>query len=416
MTSTRFSLLLSLFALLATPAVADTTYAVTGEDMAGTARVMDDGEVLVRYRVFNKDGNTSHQVRGNVTARTETQLDFRWEELIDRSNMVRRLTFWRPRSFESVFHDVSLSADSNGHLTGEVEGRTQTWVAQENTRDMVVLVVPGLSTNLWNQYGVPYLDENMEALRARGLDARRLTINTEESIAVNSAEIAREIRHEISRGKRVLLLAHSKGGADTVTALSDPANRDLLPWIAGLIAIQPVYGGSPVADLVGSDHILQATADQAFERILPAINKEDDTGDRAAVRDLRSASRQALLAQWPFPVDEIPVVCVRGYFSGRPMWKPRHVLRKPLWMFQYYLEWKDNLQTDGLVSLEWQRIPGADVEITLADLDHFEPGFRGESPHSPAEVTNTGINAILPLLQARPAPRRHAIDQALGAR
>jgi hypothetical protein len=261
--------------------------------------------------------------------------------------------------------------------------------------------VPGLSTNLWNQYGVPYLDENLAALAARGLEARRLAINTEESVARNASEIAREVRAEVARGKRVLLLAHSKGGADTITALSDPANRDLLPHVVGLMAIQPVFGGSPIADLVGCHSLIQASVDQFFERALPVINRVDDEGSRDAVRDLRSETRQALLRRHPYPVGDVPTVVLRSSFSGRPMFRPRHVLRKPLWVFQKYLEKTAGTASDGMVSLEWQRIPGAAAELTLEDMDHFEPGFRGESPHTPATVTNQIVDRMLEVLSTR---------------
>jgi hypothetical protein len=390
---------LALVLALALPAAAQ-EYGVSGENVAGRASVRPDGSFTVRLTTFSKDGKKTSELSGRVVGRSARDLTISYDRVVstDRSfiDVIRGVPATRRERATT-----KLLAAGRG-WNGEVDGVVQTWVDQSAIgADTVILVVPGLSTNLWNQYNVPYLDENLAALTARGLTARRLAINTEESIAVNAAAIAREVRAEIARGKKVLLLAHSKGGADTVTALSDPANRDLLPKVRGLMTIQPVYGGSPISDLVGSNCIIQASVDQFFERVLPVVNRVDDEGSRDAVRDLRSETRQALLRAHPYPVDRVPTVVLRSSFSGRSMWRPRHVLRKPLWAFQKFLEKTKGTQSDGMVSLEWQRIPGAAAEITLTDMDHFEPGFRGESPHSPCKVTNLLVDRTLEVLQGR---------------
>lgn len=387
----------ALLVALACPALAD-ELAISGEDVAG--RVELDGDRFhAHLTTFSKRGQVQRDVEGRVVRRTADALTIAYDVERPAGRGFVDVLLLRPEPTRRETETVTLRARGGG-WEGVVGGVEQRWVPQGALDDLVVLVVPGLSTNLWNQYGVPYLDENLAALRARGLEARRLAINTEESIAVNAAGIAREVRAEVARGKRVMLLAHSKGGADTITALSDPANRDLLPHVAGLMAIQPVYGGSPIADLVGSSCAIQAFVDQFFERALPVINRVDDEGSRDAVRDLRSETRQALLRRHPYPVREIPTVVLRSSFSGRPMFRFRHVLRQPLWVFQKYLEKTAGTQSDGMVSLEWQRIPGAAAEITLQDMDHFEPGFRGESPHSPATVTNQIVDRMVEVLAA----------------
>lgn len=394
----RHVALLVALASAITPALAE-ELAVSGKDVAGRVE-LEDGRFRARLTTFSKRGQAQRELRGRVVRRTATSLTIAYGVEREGDRGLVDVLLLRPGAPERATETVTLRA-CDGGWEGTVGGVAQRWVRQGALDDLVVLVVPGLSTNLWNQYGVPYLDENLAALAARGLSARRLAINTEESVAVNAAEIAREIRAEAARGKRVMLLAHSKGGADTITALSDPANRDLLRHVAGLMAIQPVYGGSPIADLVGSNCLIQGTVDQFFERALPVINRVDDEGSRDAVRDLRSETRQALLRRHPYPVRQIPTVVLRSSFSGRPMFRPRHVLRKPLWVFQKYLERTQRIQSDGMVRLEWQRIPGAAAEITLQDMDHFEPGFRGESPHSPATVTNQIVDRMVEVLGAR---------------
>lgn len=390
---------LALVLALALPAAAQQQqFAVSGHDVAGRATVGSE-----RFRLdlttFTKDGPTSRTIEGDVVARTPARLELSYRDEVKEERGLVDVLLFRDAAVRRVTVMTTLTLQ-DGAFAGTLAGVEVRLVAQRHLEQgTVVLVVPGLSTNLWNQYGVPYLDENLQALRARGLEARRLAINTEESIARNAADIAAEIRKEVARGKKVLLIAHSKGGADTITALSDPRNRDLLPHVRGLMAIQPVYGGSPIADVVGTSCVIQATADQFFERVLPKINRVDDEGSRDAVRDLRSETRQALLRQHPYPADRIPTVVVRSSFQGRSMWKKRHVLRKPLWVFQNFLLKTKGIHSDGMVSLEWQRVPGARREITLLDMDHFEPGFRGESPHSPCKVTNALVDAMAEVLR-----------------
>ncbi len=389
--------LLALSAVLAAAGVASAqveALAIQGDDVAGRVEVDPETRaVRLAFVTFGKDAAPARTIEGRLLARTSDRLRFDYER--DQAGFVpflRDLVGPRPRERVAV----ELRRGTDGALAGEVEGKAQRWVTSPPVPDdLVVLVVPGLSTNLWNQYGVPYLDENLATLRARGLEARRLAINTEASVADNAAQIAREVRREVARGKRVLLLAHSKGGADTVTALSDPALREVLPRIVAFGAIQPVYAGSPVADLVGRSRVFQGVADKAFEALLPRVNRETDMGDRDAVRDLRSSARQAALARHPFPADLVPTVVIRGHFTGRSAFRPRHVLRKPLFVLQQLLERRHGIASDGLVSLEWQRIPGARAEVTLENIDHFEPGFRGESPHTPCKITHQLLDLAL---------------------
>ena len=390
---TRATLALSLFASLALGAAAqDATYSVQGDDVAGRATLQGD-RLQVEATRFSKRARKGEpfQLSARVTRRDARGLGLSWS---------RQSGFLGAMFGDGQEQVTAELASAGAGWAGELEGAQVRLVPEQAPlKDLVVLVVPGLSTNLWNQYGVPYLDENLAVLKARGFEARRLAINTEEAVAVNAVVIADEVRGEIARGKRVLLIAHSKGGADTITALSNPANLDLLDHVVGLIAIQPVYAGSPVADEVGKSGLVQGLADKAFECIFPLLNREDDRGSGLAVRDLRSEARRALLELYPYPADRIPTVVIRGHFSGRaPVKFGRHVLCQPLVGLQVFLEKRRGLQSDGMVSLANQSIPGAVAEHTYADLDHFEPGFRNESPHTPAAITGKALDLMLPRL------------------
>ncbi|MCA8923570.1 MAG: hypothetical protein KDD82_17265 [Planctomycetes bacterium] len=331
---------------------------------------------------------------------------------------------------------ATLTPGADGAFCGTLLGREVSSAPAPDTSDLVALVVPGLSTNLWNQYGIPYLDENLGVFAARGIEARRVAINTEVGVDENAATIAAALREVVAQGKRVLLFAHSKGGADTVTALTDPANADLLPQVAGFVAIQPVFSGARISDGIDSGELIafvtkvrheklakvaekavRSATNAAFEHLLPLLNREDDHGSRLAWSDLRSADRQAALAARPFPADRIPTVTVRSSFSGRRLLRMelpdgerkfrlgKNALRTPLVVFQRFVEGHYGEANDGMVSLSAQAIPGAAADVVYENLDHFEPGVRGESPVTPSRLTQDALDEVLPRLKA-PAVER----------
>lgn len=294
---------------------------------------------------------------------------------------------WKPISQTRVA-DL-LPTGTGSALAGEIDGTLQTWTPRIKAQDRwMVLAIPGLSTNNWNKVGIPYLDENLRALKARGLKGRRVEIKTEDGVRKNAAVIADEIRAEAAQGRKVVFLAHSKGGTDVTAALA--LYPELRQHVVGVIAIQPVYGGSYVADLVNEKKILRGSMALVFEKVFK--------GQREAVIDLTHESRAAFTAAHPYPADLIPTVVIRSTFS-------RKLSKSALWSPQKYIAARHKLASDGLVTMADQAIPGAAKTIFFDDLDHFEPGVRLESPHKPIDVTNAGLDALQAVLAARGTPQ-----------
>ena len=409
----RRAALASLLLALTAPALAQDVYDVTGPDLVGRAELTrvscrTDGSEEVRValtvRRFGKKGAEQALEGPGVIAKDGT-LTWSYRAPDGRHSIADwlRNPAWgsapmRPKT--STFESTLRPAD--GALKGLVEPLGGlTWRAAFDARGYVVLAVPGLSTNQWNRVGIPYLDENLEALRTRGFEGRRLEVKTEDSVATNAAFIAREVRIEAARGRRVIIMAHSKGGTDTTAALA--LYPDLRSMVAGVIAIQPVYNGSPVADLVASNRALTGATRLVFEK---AFN-----GELGAVLDLTHEARKAFVAAHPYPVSEVPTVVIRSTFDRR------FPSKSVLFANQKLIERVVGEGSDGMVTLADQRIPGA-VHVTLTDLDHFEPGVRVESPHSPVEVTNLGLAKLLPLLGRAKRPTASGatvpFDRALG--
>lgn len=409
---TRTPVLTALLILLVPSLAAADTLAVSGPNLAGSALVTrtagDHVQVEVRTQTFGKKG--AEQTLTGEGTWTRDELRWSYQEEVDpgfwrgvagwlRDPFGRRPVAPTTKTIEVVLHRAGDA------WQGEVAGAAQTWRAQGDTSDLVVLAIPGLSTNNWNEVGIPYLDENLDAMRARGLEARRLAIKTEDSVAANAEFIAREIRAEAARGKRVVIFAHSKGGTDTTAALA--LYPDLVPLVAGVVAIQPVYGGSPVADIVGSSRVLTGSVKLVFETVFK--------GSRDAVLDLQHDTRAAFVAAHPYPASQVPTVVIRSSFDRK------FGSRSVLFPTQKLIAWRDHAASDGLVIPRDQVIPGAVATLDYRDLDHFEPGVRGESPHLPVDLTNAALDAMLPRLkpaaQASTAPAAtagRAFDRPLG--
>ena len=355
--------LLAVVSLIALPALG-TEYVITGPDLAGHANVSPGTDGKVRIKVGLATFGASRRQLGYEGTGTTTAaglIGFVWE----------------------AGRAVTLKPDGKGGYTTTLEGRAQVWTALPRpAAGYAVLAVPGLSTNVWNHVGIPYLDENVQALQAMGFQARRLAIRTEEGVDKNAAFIATEIRNEVQRGMSVILFAHSKGATDALAALAiDPA---LAALVAGVVAVQPVFGGSPVAQVIEKHRLLDKAVKAVFEGVFK--------GQLAAVNDLSFADRAAFNKLHPYPAASVPTVVVRSTFH-------RQVSKSVLFANERLITLETHQPNDGMVELKDQSIAGALQTITLDDLDHFEPGLRNESRHSPVEITSRGVLALLEAMQ-----------------
>lgn len=381
-------------------------YEIRGERLSGRVRVKADKARLTLLRDKAKESETLEaaaeslpsggiRLRYEVTVKTKTFAGLvGW---LKRPRLNRDA--WKPTT-RSVVAEL-LPTGEGGALAGEVDGERQVWTPRVKTQDAwTVLAIPGLSTNNWNKVGIPYLDENLRAAKARGLRGRRVAIKTEDGVLKNAAVIKAEIEKEAAEGRKVVFMAHSKGGTDVTAALA--LYPEVRRHVVGVIAIQPVYGGSYVADLVAKQKVLRGSMALVFEKVFK--------GQREAVIDLTHEERAAFVAAHPYPADQIPTVVIRSTFD-------RKLSKSTLWAPQKYIERRHDLASDGLVTLADQSIPGAARTIFLDDLDHFEPGVRLESPHKPIDVTNRGLDALQAVLAERSpaqAPTGPGVGLPLG--
>jgi len=242
----------------------------------------------------------------------------------------------------------SLDATDEFHeLLKEIRGGTHN--LSERT-DLVYLVVPGLFCNTYPLY----MKGVIKHLKGLGLDASLMSdLNTGASVEDNAAAIAEKaISLNEQTGKRVLLVGHSKGGCDSVAAVSRNAEQ-LRGKVAGVCCLQAPLGGAPIAnDILGS--CLKGFTRRVIEHVL--------RGDMDAFHDLTYERRQAELEEFPFPHDDFPIVTMstatNRYLSSM----------QPLAMF--FRRKYDGLETDGMVASVDADLPGSKRARFNEDFDH----------------------------------------------
>jgi triacylglycerol esterase/lipase EstA (alpha/beta hydrolase family) len=220
--------------------------------------------------------------------------------------------------------------------------------------DKQFVLVRGFLTDLLDRADVMMADQRraVEALQCRVYKPR---FDSEQPPSVNAVAIAETVRSIPWRtGRDVILITHSKGSVDTLTALVEhPAMGDR---IAGWISIQGAVHGSPVADRLAGPAGLEVS-------LLSMTVQHIFRGSVEALRALQTGERERYLventAQIANIVRRIPTL---AYGSAARM--ARSTLRKVTTRF-----FRDGFN-DGLVSMQHTVIPGAAIVQEVDGPDH----------------------------------------------
>ena len=96
-----------------------------------------------------------------------------------------------------------------------------------------------------------YLEDNQLRLEERGLETREVAVDTEGRLADNVRVVREALLDARHFGRTVVLVGHSKGGVEAMSALS--LHPELRGHVRAVVALQPPFGGSIIAnDLVAS--------------------------------------------------------------------------------------------------------------------------------------------------------------------
>ena len=218
----------------------------------------------------------------------------------------------------------------------------------EDAWDHIYLSVPGLFTERYPGY----MDDNFARLDELGLDSGLIEIDTDAGVEENAAAIRAAVLDAVGdSGRKVVLTGHSKGGVDLSAAMA--LYPELQEHVHAVITMQAPFSGTPIGDLVKDNEALREAASLLVE--------DAWDGDIASLTDLSASSREAFLAEHPYP-DGIPTVSLatstRSLLAG--MGIPAAVLRHIAGA------------GDGAVPMESAVLPGADA-IRLEDMDHAGP-------------------------------------------
>lgn len=243
-----------------------------------------------------------------------------------------------------------------------------------------VLLVYGLLGDVvasLRRVGMDYMHGVEDWLRAGGADASVVKLPTAAPVQANATRLATELRFD---PRPALIIAHSKGGLETLAALMAPEVRR---HCAGFIALQSPFLGSPVADaIIGARPV--AAAAMALAKMLRI-------GSGEGLRDLTTPARLAWMTQHAGAIAEalkqVPVVCVATELKpGSARGRERLHLAAARWM-----EKQGAGPNDGLVSVSSALLSGA--KHLVLPGSHIATVTRGAG-RDPAAMIERAVAAL----------------------
>lgn len=221
-----------------------------------------------------------------------------------------------------------------------------------------------------------YMESNSQKLKDSGLDVLSVKTDTGAGVEKNAETVRDAILDATRSGKKVVIIAHSKGGLDSTAAIS--MYPELKQHIRALIAMQSPYGGTPIASDIVAHPELKTVVDQFADFAMDASPQ--------SLRDLTYDSRIAFLKKHPYP-DDIPTVSLTS---------SRKTPLSGLFNGEEYMWYRYKLPSDGLVPSIDMEIPGSKV-VKLEDMDHADSSFTVSkfNKYDPGSLTQALVTIAL---------------------
>jgi hypothetical protein len=222
----------------------------------------------------------------------------------------------------------------------------------EVMRKYKVLLVPGYLSNI----DPTYFADQLSWLASIGVQSEKVAVRGGQSVAINAPIVAAAIRHSV---KPVILITHSKGSVDTLEALR--AEPSLRTKVTGWVSLQGAFFGSPVADMLLDNSLLNRSVSTAILEFFGGT-KESAHGltthaSLAYYRDHAAAIN--------ILVRDVPVIAFASALDGAPGAHIKTLLEIPL-----KLMWLKGIRSDGLIPTEAAVLPGMDF-VKLLGVDHI---------------------------------------------
>jgi hypothetical protein len=258
--------------------------------------------------------------------------------------------------------------------------------ALEGKRVLIAYGLVGELLAAMHRFGVDYMKSQAAWLRRDiGAEVSVVRLATAAAVADNAHRIAEVLCQD---ERPAVVIAHSKGGLETLTALM---NRRAAQRCAAFIAIQSPFLGSPVADFLVAAAPLHATVKGSL-RLLRA-------GSGAGLHDLTTAVRQTWMErhrdQVAGLVENIPMVCCATAVSKSTIGPDRRYLALARW-----IERQGFGPNDGMVPVGSALLPGTRHWVLGGGHRGTVSKGRGRDP-----VGLLRRLLALALLEADPAPR-----------
>ena len=195
----------------------------------------------------------------------------------------------------------------------------------------------------------------MQWLRDQRFTWQTVAIESEASVETNAKKIIAAI--EASK-KRVFFVTHSKGGLDTLHALL--SRKDLWPKVAGWIAYQSPFFGTPMADHWVRKDDFSALAHEVLRRL---------GGTLECLLNMMVSQRRLYMAFYEDEIKElneqVPIVTLGTYMPDIP-WTWDSVFEPYFRDFML----KKGLETDGIVPWKSAVLPGGSF-VYVIGMDHL---------------------------------------------
>lgn len=180
--------------------------------------------------------------------------------------------------------------DALVRLPGEPQSTGRPVNLTSTTHSLRVVVVPGIFDECIRKY-VQSFSDGLAHLERHGWRTASIPVSGRSGSVHNASQIRDFVLGlSLAVNERVLLVAYSKGAADTLEALD--RYPELLPRVAAMVSVAGVIGGSPLAD--GYVHL--------YEHLLRDLAVTDcPSGDGQGMASITRAARQSSLAQRRLP-------------------------------------------------------------------------------------------------------------------
>ena len=216
----------------------------------------------------------------------------------------------------------------------------------------VWVVVRGYMAKAYRAVGGRYMDAHVEWARRAGMRVIEAKVSSVRTFKSNSRAFYEQLLVETGPTDKVVVMAHSHGTLSTLELLRNPEFAAVHDRVVGFIALNGVFGGTPIADLYDRR---APTGRQGYESIASLFGGED-----GMMNEMSCASRASYMATHQQEIEamvaRVPTICLTTTYR----WPTRvgDWVGAAMLPLRGFLEAHD-LPNDGCVPEQSQRLPGA---------------------------------------------------------